>query len=86
MGLFGRTSCREDRSWRVIADTVDNERIVLTEQLNEEEATKFLKELEEQFEDKKKTIKVIKDGGDNYYEQTWIINKRNVVCFKLHRY
>jgi len=86
MGLFGRTSCREDRSWRVRAYMLgDVDDINLTEQLNEEEATKFFEEVQKEFDKPTKTIKILKDRGE-YKDRTYLIVKSGVSYIKLESY
>jgi len=82
MGLFGRTSCNEDRSWSVECYTIDGDRITLTEQLNKKEATAFYKEIEKELTNNKPYIKVFKDGGE-YEGKDWLIVKSSIIGISL---
>ena len=86
MGLFGRTSCNEQRDWQVEAMMNDGDYFKLTEQLNEDEAMEFYEDLMEEVENSESGfIEVEKDRG-NRSSITMSINLINVQAFRVRRY
>ncbi len=84
MGLFGRTSCREDRSWQVRLHLCDGDSVTVTEQLNEKEATEFYKDLKKELlESKSDWVEIKTDNGDDYHADTRLFNKINIKHIKL---
>lgn len=82
--LFGRKSCKEDRRWEVRAHFIDDSVVLLTQQLNEEEAQDFYDELIEELQKSKSDwIEVKTDMGEDYHPDTRLLNKRNIKLIKL---
>ena len=84
MGLFGRTSCNEERDWLVRA--IFNDGVIdLTEQINEEEANQFFNELQKEVKNSNDGfVKVHKDRGE-YSDKTYLINLKIVESFIVRR-
>ena len=84
MGLFGRTSCEEQRSYAVRVWTVEtSDSFLVTEQLNKEEAEDFYIEFKKELESSKEWIEIEKNLGKDDEAITYLLNKKNIVGIAL---